>query len=149
MKNWFARSEWDHINKCFVPSEEGRTPLLKSGDENGGNIPTVLGILGAKWKSVSEDINGDGKKEITKYVSPEGTINSELGYTLHDFIYSIKLLKFDMHTFLDELLNGTPATEEAPAEEGLLTAEMKGQLNTWLPNVVDSAREPTKRLSGG
>ena len=130
--------EWDHINKCFVPSEEGRTPLLKSGDENGGNIPTVLGILGAKWKSVSEDINGDGKKEITKYVSPEGTINSELGYTLHDFIYSIKLLKFDMHTFLDELLNGTPATEEAPAEEGLLTAEMKGQLNTWLLNVVNS-----------
>ena len=130
--------EWDHINKCFVPSKEGRTPLLKSGDENGGNIPTVIGILGAKWKSVSEDINGDGKKEITKYVPPEGTINPELGYTLYDFIYSIKLLKFDMHTFLDELLNGTPATEEVPAEEGLLTDEIKGQLNTWLLNLVNS-----------
>ncbi len=128
--------EWDHINKCFVPSEEGRTPLLKSGDENGGNIPTVLGILGAKWKSVSEEI--EGKKVITKYVPPQGTINPELGYTLHDFIYSIKLLKFDMHTFLDELLNGTPATEESPAEEGLLTAEIKGQLNTWLLNLVNS-----------
>ena len=128
--------EWDHVNKCFVPSEEGRTPLLKSGDENGGNIPTVLGILGAKWKSVSEEI--EGKKVITKYVPPQGTINPELGYTLHDFIYSIKLLKFDMHTFLDELLNGTPATEESPAEEGLLTAEIKGQLNTWLLNLVNS-----------
>lgn len=128
--------EWDHINKCFVPSEEGRTPLIKSGDEKGGNIPTVIGILGAKWKSVSEEI--DGKKVITKYVPPEGTVNPELGYTLHDFIYSIKLLKFDMHTFLDELLNGTPATEEDPAEEGLLTAEMKGQLNTWLLNLVNS-----------
>ena len=43
-----------------------------------------------------------------------------------------------MHTFLDELLNGTPATEEDPAQDGLLTAEIKGQLNTWLLNLVNS-----------
>lgn len=135
-KELVGSEEWDHINKCFVPSEEGRTPLIKAGDEKGGNIPTVLGILGAKWKSVSEEI--DGQKVITKYIPPESTANPELGYTLHDFIYAIKLLKFDMHAFLDELLNGTPATEEEPAKEGLLTAEIKEQISTWLLNVVKS-----------
>lgn len=125
-------TEWDQVNLEFIPSEKGRTPLLSANDEKGGGIPMVIGILGAKWTAVNE-----GGKTV-KYVAPAGTVNPELGYTLHDFIYSIRLLRFNMEETLTELLLGTPAEGDAPAEEGILTAELQSQLNDWLYNVVDT-----------
>lgn len=127
-------TQWDQVNGTFIPSDPERTPLIQANADKGGNIGTVLGILGAKWTAVNED----GK--IVKYVAPAGTIHPEKGYTVHDFLYSIRLLKFDMTTFLRELLLGTPADPEEGTEatEGLLTEELKGQINDWLLEIVHS-----------
>ncbi|MFR9207667.1 MAG: hypothetical protein ACLVKR_04850 [Lachnospiraceae bacterium] len=88
-----------------------------------------------------EDRSSEGS--IVKYAAPAGTINPEKGYTLYDFIYSIRLLGFDMHEFLSGLLIGTPAEPEEGTEatEGLITNELKGQLNAWLQSVVNSMGE--------
>ena len=133
-EEFVGSSEWDHVNKCFVPYKDGRTPLIQENDGNGGNIASVLGPLGAKWKTESSE------GSIVKYTAPAGTINPEKGYTLYDFIYSIRLLGFDMHEFLSGLLIGTPAEPEEGTEatEGLITNELKGQLNAWLQSVVNS-----------
>lgn len=135
---------WDQINKVFIPATEGRTPLLRPydpEDSTGGNIPTVLGILGAKWQSVVE--NG----KIVKYIPKESSIsNKDVGYSVYDFLMALKTrLKFEsVESFIEELLTGlllgTPADPEegTPAEEGLINAELKSQLNGWLLNLVNS-----------
>lgn len=127
-------TQWDQINGTFIPSDPERTPLIQANADKGGNIGTALGILGAKWTAVNE-----GGKTV-KYVAPAGTINPEKGYTVHDFLYSIRLLKFDMTAFLRELLLGTPADPEEGTEatEGLLTEEIRGQLSGWLLSLVNS-----------
>ena len=129
-------TEWDNVNHQFIPSEEGRTPLLKADNEKGGNIAMVLSPLGAGWETESAEV--DGRNQIVKYLAPEGTINPALGYTMHDFIYSIRLLGFNMEEILTELLLGTPAEGDTPAEEGLIDAELQGQLSGWLLNLVTS-----------
>lgn len=135
---------WDQVNKVFLPAAEGRTPLLRPYDPEdtfGGNIPTVLGILGAKWQSVSED----GK--VVKYIPKESSISDkDVGYSVYDFLMDLKSrLKFEsVEAFIEELLTGllfgTPADPEegTPAEEGLLTEEIRDQLNGWLLGVVTS-----------
>ena len=49
----------------------------------------------------------------------------------------------DIGALLDSLINGTPADPEEGTEatEGLLTAALKGQINTWLAGVVASMGE--------
>lgn len=123
-------TEWDAINNCFIPCAEGRTPLLKENDGKGGNIVLLLGPLAAKWDTETGEVNGQNK--VIKYLAPEGTINPELGYTMYDFIYSIKLLKFNMEETLTDLLIGTAE------EPGLIDNEIKGQINGFLMNVVSS-----------
>ncbi len=128
--------------KAFV-ALEGRTPLIRALDGYNNNgattINLLLSALGANWPTDSSD------KKI--YVMPEGS-HPEIGYTVGEFLNDVKegmltsafLKDFDIATLLDELLNGTPADPEEGTEatEGLLTEELKGQVNAWLLNLVNS-----------
>lgn len=74
---------------------------------------------------------------------PEGS-NPEVGYSVADFLNALKkYFELDIGALLDSLINGTPADPEEGTEatEGLLTACLKGQINTWLAGVVASMGE--------
>ena len=135
-------NSWDNAAepvKALIPLE-GRTPLLSAMDSSTGSVLSMLfGTLGAKWEKDPDNSN--------VLVMPEGS-NPEIGYSLGDFLNALKgtfvgnmigLKKdFSFAAILDELLNGTPATEDGPATEGILTEEIKGQINGWLLNLVNS-----------
>ena len=135
---WNNGSTEGEINS-FV-AIDGRTPLVFALDESSGNVMSMLFTrMGVGWEKDPEDSN--------ILMMPEGS-NPEVGYSVADFLDALKGSftgtiigikdDFSFVTVVDELLNGTPATEDAPATEGLLTEEMKGQLNTWLLKLVDS-----------
>lgn len=132
---------WDYNEEVqdFIAAE-GRTPLLRPLDRNTAiTLNLLVSAAGAKWTADPAD------PDILRL--PEGA-NAEIGYTLGEFLQGVKdglltgafLGDFDIASLLDELLNGTPANEEegTPATEGLLTDELKGQLNGWLLNLVTS-----------
>ncbi len=140
---------WDKTNKIFL-ADEGRTVLIRPTDNLSA---TVLGGLltssftGAGWAADPEDSN--------LYPVPEGA-DPQAGYTILEFLTDLKgslygkqlgleedtdttvFLSQKLQGLLDELLNGTPADPEEGTEatEGLLTDELKGQLNGWLYNLV-------------
>lgn len=121
-------SAFDNNTKTFVPLE-GRTPLIRAYDENAGNLLSAAFALLLKWPT---------DDETGLIAIPEGS-NPEIGYSVADFLDGLSsVFTLDVDALLDELLNGTPADPEEGTEatEGLLTDELKGQLNGWLFNLV-------------
>lgn len=114
-------SAWDNNTKEFI-ALEGRTPLIRPYDENAGNTLSVAFAFILKWPA---DDNG--------IISiPEGS-NPEVGYSVADFLDGLSsVVDLDINQLLNDLLIGT---EEEP---GLIDAELKGQINTWLLNIVNS-----------
>lgn len=114
---------YNNNTKSLVPLEEGRTPLIRVLDAQG---ETTLGLLFGfilKWPGA------DGG-----FVMPEG-------YSTKDALDALlPLLKIDLNSLLRDLILGTPADVEAGTEatEGILTEELKGQLNEYLLGVVKS-----------
>ena len=120
--------------KDFVAADN-RTPLLRPYNQHGNTQTTlalIFGPLGADWPTDADD---------TK-VFTVPSLDYSLGSFLDDFNGSFagRLYSIDIHALLDELINGTPADPEegTPAEEGLLTEEMRGQLSGWLLGLVTS-----------
>ena len=120
--------------KDFVAADN-RTPLLRPYNQHGNTQTTlalIFGPLGADWPTDADD---------TK-VFTVPSLDYSLGSFLDDFNDSFagRLYSIDIHALLDELINGTPADPEegTPAEEGLLTEEMRGQLSGWLLGLVTS-----------
>ncbi len=120
---------WNNDTDELVPYEN-RTPLLRPTESGKTVFAAALVVLG--WN----DADDDGILEL-----PEGT-DPEVGYSVADFLDTLSRfdMDLDIHGLLTGLLLGTPADEEAgtPAEEGLLTEEIKGQINGWLLNLVAS-----------
>lgn len=114
---------YDNNTKALVPLEEGRTPLIRVLDAQGESTLGLLFGFILKWPGA----NGG-------FVMPEG-------YSTKDALDALlPVLKIDLHSFLSNLILGTPADEEAGTEasEGILTEELKGQMNGFLLGVVKS-----------
>lgn len=118
---------WDNTAKEFHAAQ-GRIPLVRPTESGKTTLAAALVVLG--WK----DTDKDGILSM-----PEGS-NPEVGYSVADFLKKLGGLglKLDINDLLTGLLLGTPAEGETPAEEGLIDAELKGQLNGWLLGVVSS-----------
>lgn len=136
LEDVLGATAWNNTTKEFVAAG-GRTPLVRPLDKSGENALSIaLGVLGAKWPS-------DSSSGETIYSMPEGS-NPEVGYSVADFLNALKkYFELDIGALLDSLINGTPADPEEGTEatEGLLTAALKGQINTWLAGVVASMGE--------
>ncbi len=132
LQDVLGANAWDNESKTFV-ALEGRTPLIRPFDKSGETaLSLALGFLGAKWPSDPDN------KQL--YLMPEGS-NPEIGYSIADFLDALsKYFTLDIQSLLNQLLNGTPADPETGAEatEGILTQELKGQLNGWLVGLVTS-----------
>ena len=114
--------EYNATDKALV-SWEGRTPLIRALDDRSANtLGLAFGLL-LKWPA-----GGTG------FVAPEDYSTKAALDTL------LPLLGIDLDNLLNDLILGTPADEEAGTEatEGILTAELKGQLNDFLLGVVKS-----------
>ena len=124
---------WDNNKsvKNFIAAE-GRMPLLspyKGHDNTETTLALIFGPLGAGWTSSNNT-----------FTVPSADYT--LGRFLDDFNDSFAggLYTIDLGAMLDELVNGTPADPEegTPAEEGLINAELRGQINGWLLGLVNS-----------
>ena len=125
---------WDNKDeaKDFIAAD-GRIPLIKPYNNHGNTQTTlalIFGPMGANWPAAADD----------KKVFTVPSLDYSLGDFLDDFNGSFagKLYTIDIHSLLDELVNGKPADEEegTAAEEGLLTEEIRGQLSSWLTRLV-------------
>lgn len=114
----------------FVPrAMEGREALLTVNAD--GSSPALTMVIGF----VLNDLL-DNNQDIVDTASVK-TILDRLGQL------SSLGININIPEMLTELLIGTPATDEAPAEDGLIDAELQQTLTDFLTGVIDSMSEDT------
>lgn len=122
---------------AFIPRAiEGRTPLITINAD--GTAPALTMII----MFVMSDLL-DGNLGIAETATVQTVLDrvGQLGSLLGSDI--------DIPEMLTELLIGTPATEETPAEEGLIDAELQNTLTDFLVGVIDSMSEDTNYPEDG
>lgn len=112
--------------KPVLTYTEDRSPLLQANENGTKAIAVIIGTI----------MND----------TPATTIPAE--YTVKDLLDDVGRIMgsftggessaFDMEEILANLINGTPATDTEPAQEGLVTAEMRQQITGFVKSVVDS-----------
>lgn len=121
LEELLGASGWDNTNKELT-AIDGRTPLLRPTESGKTVFSAALVLLG--WS----DTNDDGILEI-----PEGA-NPEVGYSVQEFLDKLGNFGMDLDIMglLNNLLIGTPE------EPGIIDEELKGEINSWLLNLVIS-----------
>lgn len=121
LEELLGASGWDNTNKELT-AIDGRTPLLRPTESGKTVFSAALVLLG--WS----DTNDDGILEI-----PEGA-NPEVGYSVQEFLDKLGNFGMDLDIMglLNNLLIGTPE------ESGIIDEELKGEINSWLLNLVIS-----------
>lgn len=121
MSQLFGVEKWDIANKTWVPLE-GRTPLLMFENENSKNLFNTLGMAMYSYGWGFDGANFTFPDEFTvkDLLDNLNVVAGTFGFTI------------DLNSLIHDLLLGTPS------EEGLISTELKGQINGWLMNIVTS-----------
>ena len=118
---------WNIADKAWV-TMQGRTALLQPLNDNTKDILNLVALF-IGWEADSS----------SNYMIPAD-------YSVYDLLTNINRvggllgISIDLEAILSDLLLGTQADPEegTPAEEGLINAELKSQINGWLLNLVNS-----------
>lgn len=107
---------------------EGRTPLVKiNADGSTGLLNTLFGFLSDLKNTVTADESDANKLVFNADASLSDLLNVKItlaGQVIKDMV--------------SELVLGTPAEGDTPAEEGLITNELKTQITQLLGGIVVS-----------
>lgn len=119
--------EDDSISAYDPQPMDGRTqPLIVINEDNTSGVLNLLFalVLGSKMD----------KYDTYWEINEAATVKDLLGNSLLGLV-------LDIPEMLYELLMGTPATDEAPAEDGVLTPELQKTLSGLLSSVIGSMSE--------
>lgn len=119
--------EDDSISAYDPQPMEGRTaPLIVINEDGTSGVLNLLFalVLGSKMD----------KFDTYWMIQDTATVKDLLGNSLLGLV-------LDVPEMLYELLMGTPATEDAPAEDGILTPELQQTITEFLRSVIDSMSE--------
>ena len=117
----------DSISAYDPQPLDGRTqPLIVINEDGTSGVLNLLFalVLGSKMD----------KYDTYWEIKADATVKDLLGNSLLGLV-------LDVSEMLYELLMGTPATDDAPAEDGILTPELQKTLSDFLRSVIDSMSE--------
>lgn len=109
-----------------LAADPDRDPLITATNANGKSILAFAFLLIGAY---DEQGNFPADYSMKDLLDDAGSLLGQMG---------VKDFSLDLETLLTELINGTPATETAPAKEGLLTEEIRRQLTGLAQSVVES-----------
>ena len=119
-------------NGSFIPqSMDGRTSLIKVNADGSSDALTMVILFVFSDHLEGENLSFAESASVATLLDRLSTIGSLMGSS------------FDIPEMLKELLLGTTATDEAPAEEGLISADIQNTLTDYLVGVIDSMSEDT------
>ena len=122
--------------KAYDPQPlDGRTaPLIVINEDGSSGVLNLLFalVLGSKMD----------KYDTYWEIQETATVKDLLGNALLGLV-------LDIPEMLGELLLGTPATDEEPASEGILTEELQATINSLLGGIIDSMSQDSNFADDG
>ena len=122
---------------------EGRgAPLVIINEDGSSPVLVLLFQLVLSSKMDKTDADENGKYEYWQF-KESATVKDLLGNALLGFA------GLDIPEMLGELLLGTPATDDEPASEGLLTEDVQATIVGFLGGIIDSMSQDSNFAGDG